>query len=103
VWLPARSALAFSSRLCDNSMSFESEANHQVDGTVVEAVPNDLFRVRLFDGRQVLAHIGEGARVGIIRLIPGDRVVLELTALDPSRARIVARSGGKKHESIGLG
>jgi translation initiation factor IF-1 len=70
---------------------------------VVERVPNDLFRVRLIDGRYVLAHMGDVARVGIVRLIPGDRVVLELAAFDPSRGRIVARAEGKKHESIGFG
>jgi translation initiation factor IF-1 len=89
--------------LCNNRMSHESEQHHQVDGTVLETVPNDLFRVRLVDGRHVLAHIGDDARVGIVRLIPGDRVVLELAALDPSRGRIVARAEGRKHESIGLG
>jgi translation initiation factor IF-1 len=89
--------------MCDNSVSRESKTKNEVAGTVVEAVPNGLFRVRLTDGRNVLAHIGEVARVGIVRLIPGDRVVLETTAYDPSRARIVARAGGKQHESIGLG
>lgn len=95
--------MARMTRLCDNRMSYKNMAKSQVDGTVVEAVPNDLFRVRLGDGRYVLAHVAEAARVGIVRLIPGDRVLLELTAYDPSRARIVARAEGKKHESIGLG
>jgi len=81
--------------MCDNSVSYASEAKNQVDGTVIEAVPNDLFRIRLVDGRYVLAHIGEASRVGIVRLIPGDRVRLEITVYDPSRARIVARVGGK--------
>ncbi len=84
-------------------MSYESESKNRIEGTVLEAVPNDLFRVRLIDGRRVLAHIGEEARAGTIRLVPGDRVVLELTAYDLSRARIVARPGGRSHESIGLG
>ena len=80
-------------------MSYENETKSQVGGTVIEAVPNGLFRVRLVDGRNVLAHIGETARVGIVPLIPGDRVLLETTTLDPSRARIVGRAGGKRHES----
>lgn len=74
-------------------MSYESKANNRVEGTIVEVVPNDLFRVRLVDGRWVLAHMSEEARVGTVRLVPGERVLLELTAYDLSRARIVGRAG----------
>lgn len=84
-------------------MSYESNAKGRIEGTVIEAVPNALFRVRLVDGRFVLAHVGEEARVGIVRLVPGDRVTLELATYDLSRARIVARARGKTHESISFG
>jgi translation initiation factor IF-1 len=72
-------------------MSYGNETKKQVEGTVVEAVPNDLFRVLLSDGRYVLAHIGEEARVGTVRLVPGEHVLLELTTYDLSRARIVGK------------
>lgn len=83
-------------------MSYGREVVDEVVGTVLEAVPNDLFCVRLDVGRQVIAHLSEQSRLRIVRLRPGDRVVLQLTSLDPSRARIVARSEGRKHESIGF-
>ncbi len=70
-------------------MSYGNETKKQVQGTVIEAVPNDLFRVLLSDGRHVLAHVGEDARVRTIRLVPGEHVLLELTTYDLSRARIV--------------
>ncbi len=84
-------------------MSYGSESKNRIEGTVLEAVPNALFRVRLVDGRSVLAHISDEAKVGTVRLVPGDRVVLALTAYDLSRARIVGRAEGRPHESIGLG
>lgn len=83
-------------------MSREQQVMDQVVGTVIEAVPNDLFCVRLDSGTQVMAHISEESRLGIVRLRPGDRVVLRLMTLDPSRARIVGLSPGRKHESIGI-
>lgn len=62
-----------------------------VEGRVVEQLPNILFRVRLDDGREVLAHIGGRLRLNIVRLLPGDRVRVELTPYDDGRGRIVAR------------
>ena len=63
----------------------------QVEGTVVEALPNTQFTVELENGHQVLAHISGKMRMNYIRILPGDRVVVELSAYDLSRGRITYR------------
>jgi translation initiation factor IF-1 len=62
-----------------------------VDGRVVAPLPSALFRVRLDDGREVVAHIGGRLRLNVVRLLPGDRVRVELTPYDDRRGRIVAK------------
>jgi len=62
-----------------------------VEGTVVEALPNGMFRVELDVGHKVLAHVSGKIRVNFIRISPGDRVVLELPVYDLSRGRIIYR------------
>lgn len=61
------------------------------EGRIVDPLPNALFRVRLDDGREVLAHVGGRLRMNIVRLLPGDRVRVELTPYDDGRGRIVAK------------
>ncbi len=63
----------------------------EVEGTVVEALPNASFRVELTNGHLVLAHISGKMRQHYIRIIPEDRVVVELSPYDLSRGRIVYR------------
>ena len=63
----------------------------QVEGTVVEALPNTTFRVELDNGHEVLAHISGKMRQHYIRILPGDRVQVELTPYDLSRGRITFR------------
>lgn len=63
----------------------------RMDGTIVEALPNATFRVQLDNGHKVLAHISGKMRKNFIRLVPGDRVVVELTIYDLTRGRIVYR------------
>ena len=63
----------------------------QVEGTVVEALPNTQFTVELENGHQVLAHISGKMRMNYIRILPGDKVVVELSAYDLSRGRITYR------------
>lgn len=69
----------------------EKEDAIQVEGTVVEALPNTQFTVELENGHQVLAHISGKMRMNYIRILPGDRVVVELSAYDLSRGRITYR------------
>jgi translation initiation factor IF-1 len=62
-----------------------------VEGTVVEPLPNAMFRVELENGHKVLAHISGKMRMNYIRILPGDRVQVELTPYDLSRGRITYR------------
>ena len=62
-----------------------------VEGTIVESLPNAYFRVELENGHKVLAHISGKMRMHYIRILPGDRVQVELTPYDLSRGRITYR------------
>ncbi|HHV80999.1 MAG TPA: translation initiation factor IF-1 [bacterium] len=63
----------------------------EVEGIVVEALPNAMFRVELDNGYRVLAHISGKIRLNFIRILPGDRVKIELSPYDLTRGRIVRR------------
>lgn len=63
----------------------------KVEGTVIETLPSTTFRVRLDNGHEVLAHISGRMRVNYIRLLTGDRVLLEMSPYDLTRGRIVHR------------
>ncbi len=63
----------------------------QVEGTVIEPLPNTMFRVELENGHNVLAHISGKMRMHYIRILPGDRVVVELSPYDLTRGRITYR------------
>lgn len=73
VWMPAK------------------EDTIEVEGTVVEVLPNAMFRVELQSGHRVLAHISGKMRIHFIRISPGDRVKVELSPYDPTRGRITYR------------
>jgi translation initiation factor IF-1 len=63
----------------------------QVEGTVIEPLPNAMFRVELENGHKVLAHISGKIRMHFIRILPGDKVTVELSPYDLSRGRIIYR------------
>ena len=63
----------------------------ELEGTVVEPLPNAMFRVELANGHRVLAHISGKMRMHYIRILPGDRVVVELSPYDLNRGRITYR------------
>ncbi|MFC1961835.1 translation initiation factor IF-1, partial [Chloroflexota bacterium] len=63
----------------------------EVEGTVVEALPSAMFRVELPTGHEVLAHISGKMRIHYIRILPGDKVLIELSPYDLSRGRITYR------------
>ena len=63
----------------------------EVEGIVVEPLPNAMFRVELADGHKVLAHISGKIRLHYIRILPGDKVLVELSPYDLSRGRITYR------------
>ncbi|MCL2626479.1 MAG: translation initiation factor IF-1 [Cystobacterineae bacterium] len=64
----------------------------EVEGTVIEPLPNAMFRVALDNGHKVLAHISGKMRMHFIRILPGDRVKVELSPYDLSRGRITYRA-----------
>ena len=64
----------------------------EVEGTVTEALPNARFKIELADGSQVVAHVSASLRLGIGRILPGDRVRVALSRFDRSRGRITHRS-----------
>jgi translation initiation factor IF-1 len=63
----------------------------EVEGTVVEALPNTNFKVKLENGHEVLAHISGKLRMNYIKILPGDKVKLELSPYDLTRGRITWR------------
>jgi len=63
----------------------------EVEGTVVEPLPNAMFRVELEAGHKVLAHISGKMRMHFIRILPGDKVIVELSPYDLNRGRIIYR------------
>jgi len=64
----------------------------QVEGSILEALPNAMFRVRLENGHKVLAHISGKMRMHYIQILPGDKVTLELSPYDLNRGRIIYRA-----------
>ncbi|NQT24171.1 translation initiation factor IF-1 [candidate division KSB1 bacterium] len=63
----------------------------RVDGTILETLPNATFRVELESGHKVLAHVSGKMRMHFIKILPGDKVTVELSPYDLSRGRIVYR------------
>ncbi|MDP1557853.1 MAG: translation initiation factor IF-1 [Nitrosomonas sp.] len=68
------------------------EETIQMQGEVLETLPNATFRVKLENGHNVLAHISGKMRMHYIRILPGDKVTVDLTPYDLSRARITFRA-----------
>jgi translation initiation factor IF-1 len=72
-------------------MASDSERSRSLRGTVVESLPNDVFRVRLDDQNTLLAHVGTRRSKDFLRLLPGDRVEVEPSPFDQRRGRITER------------
>ena len=64
----------------------------QIQGEVIETLPNATFRVKLESGHEVIGHISGKMRMHYIRILPGDKVTVEMTPYDLTRARIVFRA-----------
>src|SRR6476619_8216161 len=93
-FLPARGAFrAPSGRVPTQRISWSVAKDDaiEVEGTVVEPLPNAMFRVELENGHKVLAHISGKMRMHYIRVLPGDRVRVELSPYDLTRGRVVYR------------
>jgi len=63
----------------------------EVEGTILESLPNAMFKVELQNGHVILAHISGKIRMNFIKILPGDRVTVELTPYDLNRGRITYR------------
>lgn len=64
----------------------------EVEGTVVEAMPNTIFKVKLVNGHEITAHISGKLRMNYIRILPGDKVMVELSPYDLTKGRITWRN-----------
>ncbi|MDD4495658.1 MAG: translation initiation factor IF-1 [Eubacteriales bacterium] len=64
----------------------------EVEGTVMEALPNAMFNVELANGHKILAHISGKLRMNFIKILPGDKVTIEISPYDLSRGRITWRA-----------
>ena len=63
----------------------------EIEGTILESMPNAMFRVELENGHEILAHISGKIRKNFIRILPGDKVKVEMTPYDLSKGRIIWR------------
>ncbi len=63
----------------------------ELEGKVIDALPNAMFQVELENGHRILAHISGKLRMNFIRIMPGDRVTVEISTYDPTRGRITWR------------
>ncbi len=68
----------------------------EVEGTIIEPLPNAMFRVELDNGHKVLAHISGKMRMHFIKILPGDRVTVELSPYDLTRGRVTFRAKSAK-------
>ena len=82
----------FAPTLTEAVKALSKEDVIEVEGTVVEAMPNAMFRVEIQGGHQLLAHISGKLRMNFIRILPGDKVTLEMSPYDLTKGRITWRS-----------
>jgi translation initiation factor IF-1 len=75
----------------EGSVRLAKEESIQMTGTVIEALPNAMFRVELENGHSITAHISGKIRMHYIRILPGDKVQVELSPYDLTRGRITYR------------
>jgi translation initiation factor IF-1 len=68
------------------------EGTIEVEGTVVETLPNTMFRVELPNGKKIIAYLSGKMRMNFIRILPGDKVIVELSPYDLGKGRIIFRS-----------
>ena len=70
-----------------------------LQGIVLDSLPNARYLCRTADGREVICHVGGDMRMKVVRVLPGEGVVMELSPLDPSKGRIVGKTGSSEAES----
>ena len=92
LWLRSSDGLILN-RICDNSrfLPVAKEESIVTEGVVVDVLPGTMFRLKLSNGHIVLGHISGKMRKNFIRIVPGDRVSVEISPYDLSKARIIFR------------
>lgn len=88
---PSRSAKFRAGRVAAQEIPVAKEEPIRTEGRIVEALPNTQFMVELESGHKILAHIAGKMRKNFIRIVPGDRVTVEITPYDLTKGRIVYR------------
>jgi len=83
--------LCFLSRFKRKGVNISKEGVIEAEGTILESLPNAMFRVELDNGHKVLAHISGKMRMHYIKILPGDKVRVEISPYDLSRGRIIFR------------
>jgi len=78
-------------RILEGSQDMAKEDSIEVQGTVLETLPNAMFRVEIENGHKILAHISGKMRMHFIKILPGDKVTVELSPYDLTRGRITYR------------
>jgi translation initiation factor IF-1 len=81
-----------SGSFCEDREFMPKEESIEVEGRVIEPLPNAMFRVELENGHRVLAHISGKMRMHFIKILPGDKVTVELSPYDLTRGRITYRT-----------
>ena len=71
----------------------------EIEGTVVDSLPNAQFKVELPNGHQILAHISGKLRMNYIRILPGDKVTVEMSPYDLTKGRIIWRGAPRKSDA----
>lgn len=74
--------------------------NIEVEGLITEALPNALFRIRLDSGQEILGHLSGKMRMHYIKVVSGDRVIVQMTPYDLSKGRIVKRLNPNESKSV---
>jgi len=87
-------------------MSDEKQEKIKMDGEVVETLPNAFFRVKLDNGHEILAHLSGKMRMNFIKILPGDKVAVEMTPYDLTKGRVTYRykpgqSGATRNNDLG--
>ena len=88
---PRKQHAARDERRAEESETYAKEKALEVEGAIAETLPNAMFRVNLEGGHQVLAQVSGKIRMNFIKILPGDRVKVELSPYDPTRGRILYR------------
>src|SRR5438445_2232856 len=89
----------FVNHLNEDILAMAKEDHIEMQGVVIDTLPNTTFRVKLENGHVVTAHISGRMRKNYIRILTGDQVMVELTPYDLTRGRIVYRSSGKRGDT----